>query len=76
MMRPLGVKAPVRRVFGGKMVNRGLKFGAKSLGYVGDLIPAAAVLAPEALPVLETAKAMGIGLGVLQKGRQMIKHGR
>jgi len=76
MMRPLGTKMPARRVFGGKMVNRGLKFGAKALGYLGDLTPVAMAVAPEVAPALEAAKLASIGLSTLQKGRQMIKHGR
>lgn len=73
-MKPIGVKNPYKNFLGGKNVNRGLKFGAKSLGYIGDLAPAASILAPAAAPALEAAKLASIGLGIAQMGRQMIKH--
>lgn len=63
-MRPLGVKKAVRNVFGSKLVNRGIKMGAKSLGYVGDLALPASFLAPEVAPVLEAAKIASIGLNM------------
>ncbi len=63
-----------RRVFGGKMVNRGLKFGAKALGYLGDLTPVAMAVAPTLAPALEAAKLASIGLSTVQKGRQLIKN--
>lgn len=74
-MRPLGVKRPVHNVFGGKALNRGLKMGAKSLGYIGDMAIPAAFLAPAAVPALEAAKAASVGLDVIRKGRQAIKYG-
>lgn len=74
-MRPIGVKRPVHNVFGGKTLNRGLKFGAKSLGYIGDMAVPAAFLAPAAVPALEAAKAASVGLDVIRKGRQAIKYG-
>lgn len=61
-MRPLGVKKAVRNVFGSKFVNRGLKMGAKSLGYMGDMALPASLLAPEIAPVLEAAKVASFGL--------------
>lgn len=73
-MKPIGVKRPIHNVFGGKSVNRGLKFGAKALGYIGDLTPIAMAVAPEVAPVLESAKLASIGLNSLQKGRQLMKH--
>ena len=73
-MKPLGVKRPIYNVFGGKNLNRGLKFGAKALGYVGDAALGAAFLAPAAVPVLEAAKATSIGLDMIRKGRQAIKY--
>lgn len=63
-MRPLGVKKAVRNVFGSKFVNRGLKMGAKSLGYIGDMALPASILAPEIAPVLESAKLASIGLNL------------
>ena len=73
-MRPLGVKKATHNVFGGKALNRGLKFGAKALGYLGDLTPVAMAVAPAAAPALEAAKLASIGLSTIQKGRQLIKH--
>jgi len=73
-MKPIGTKTPFKNIFGGKNVNRGLKFGAKALGYIGDLAPVAMAVAPVAAPALEAAKLASIGLSVAQKGRQMIKH--
>lgn len=63
-MRPIGVKKAVRNIFGSKLVNRGIKMGAKSLGYVGDLALPASILAPEVAPVLEAAKLTSIGLNL------------
>jgi len=74
-MRPIGAKKAVRNVFGGKNVNRGLKFGAKALGYIGDMALPAAFIAPEAVPVLEAAKAASVGLDIIRKGRQAAKYG-
>lgn len=68
MMRPLGVKKAVRNVFGSKAVNRGMKFGAKALGYIGDMALPASVLAPEIAPVLETAKLASVGLNLARRG--------
>ncbi len=76
MMRPMGAKKATRNIFGGKALNRGLKFGAKALGYLGDLTPVAMAVAPEAAPVLEAAKLASISLGTIQKGRQLIKNRR
>lgn len=73
-MRPIGVKRQIHNVFGGKALNRGMKFGAKALGYIGDMAPAAMIIAPEAAPVLEAAKAASIGLDSLRKTRQAIKY--
>jgi len=73
-MKPIGTKSIFKNMLGGKRVNQGLKFGAKALGYVGDLAPVAMVAAPALAPALEAAKLASIGLGVAQKGRQMIKH--
>lgn len=73
-MKPIGTKTPYRNFLGGKNVNRGLKFGAKALGYIGDLAPVAMAVAPAAAPALEAAKLASIGLSVAQKGRQMIKY--
>ncbi len=75
-MKPIGVKNPYKNFLGGKTVNRGLKFGAKALGYIGDLTPVAATIPglQVAVPALEAAKIASIGLNVAQKGRQMIKH--
>jgi hypothetical protein len=72
-MRPVGVKGVRFNFLGGKNVNRGLKFGAKALGYIGDLTPVAMAVAPAAAPALEAAKMASVALGVAQKGRQMIK---
>ena len=67
-MRPLGVKKAVHSVFGSKAVNRGMKFGAKALGYIGDMAPVAAALgAPEAVPALERAKMASIGLNAARR---------
>lgn len=74
MMRPIGVKKASHNIFGGKNVNRGLKFGAKALGYIGDLTPVAAAFAPEAVPALEAAKMASVGLGAIQRSRQAMKH--
>lgn len=74
MMRPIGVKKASHNIFGGKNVNRGLKFGAKALGYIGDLTPVAMAIAPEVAPALEAAKLASISLGTAQKLRQSIKH--
>ena len=73
-MKPLGVKRPIYNVFGGKNLNRGLKFGSKALGYIGDAAIPAAFLAPAAVPVLEAAKAASVGLDIARKGRQAIKY--
>lgn len=73
-MKPVGVKSPHKNFLGGKRVNQALKIGSKALGYVGDLAPVAAAVAPVAAPALEAAKLASIALGVAQKGRQMIKH--
>lgn len=73
-MKPIGTKASYKKFLGGKRVNQALKFGSKALGYVGDLAPVAAAVAPIAAPALEAAKLASIALGVAQKGRQMIKH--
>jgi hypothetical protein len=70
----LGAKHGLKNYIGGKRVNQAMKFGAKALGAVGDLAPIAMALAPAAAPALEAAKLASIGLGVMQKGRQMIKH--
>lgn len=72
-MRRLGTKTTHFRPLGGKLVNQGLKFGTKTLGFLGDLTPAAAVMAPELAPILETAKLASIGMGALQKAKQMAK---
>jgi hypothetical protein len=66
-MRPLGVKLASRNIFGSKVVNRGMKLGAKALGYVGDLALPASFLAPEVAPVLEAAKLASIGLGMSRR---------
>ncbi len=75
-MKPIGTKNPYKNFIGGKNVNRGLRFGAKALGYIGDLTPVAAAIPglQAAVPALEAAKLASIGLGVAQKGRQLIKH--
>lgn len=73
-MKPIGVKAPHKNFLGGKRVNQALKFGSKALGYIGDLAPVAAAVAPVAAPALEAAKLASIALGVAHKGRQMLKH--
>lgn len=70
----LGAKHGLKNFIGGKRVNQALKFGAKALGAVGDLAPVAMSFAPATAPALEMAKMASVGLGVLQKGRQMIKH--
>ena len=75
-MKPLGTKLNTKNFLGGKRVNQALKFGAKALGYVGDLAPVAMAVAPAAAPALEAAKLASIGLSVAQKGRQMIKNRR
>lgn len=67
-MRPLGVKKAVHNVFGSKVVNRGMKFGAKALGYIGDMALPASILAPEVAPALEAAKLASIGLGMARRG--------
>jgi hypothetical protein len=67
-MRPLGVKRAIHNVFGSKAVNRGMKFGAKALGYVGDLALPASIVAPEVAPVLEAAKIASIGLNMARRG--------
>lgn len=72
-MRRLGTKTTHFRPLGGKFINQGLKFGTKALGFLGDLTPAAAVMAPELAPVLETAKLASIGMGALQKFKQATK---
>jgi hypothetical protein len=73
-MKPIGHKSITRRVFGGKMVNRGMKFGAKALGMIGDMAIPAALVAPAAVPALEAAKAASVVLDVGQKMRQNYKH--
>lgn len=73
-MKPIGHKRAVHNVFGGKNVNRGLKFGAKALGFVGDLAVPAAFLAPAAVPALEAAKAASVGMDIIRKGRQAVKY--
>lgn len=67
MMRPIGVKKAAHNIFGSKVVNRGMKFGTKALGYIGDLAPVAGILAPEAAPVLEAAKIGSIALGMSRR---------
>lgn len=67
MMRPLGVKKASHNIFGSKAVNRGIKMGAKALGYVGDLAPVAGVLAPSVAPALEAAKIASVGLGMSRR---------
>ena len=74
-MKPIGAKRAVHNVFGGKNVNRGLKFGAKALGYIGDMAIPAAFLAPAAVPALEAAKAASVGMDIVRKGRQAVKYG-
>jgi hypothetical protein len=68
MMRPLGVKKATRNIFGSKALNRGMKIGAKSLGYIGDMALPASILAPEVAPVLEAAKVASIGLNMARRG--------
>lgn len=68
MIRPLGVKKATRNIFGGKALNRGMKIGAKALGYVGDLALPAALVAPEFAPALEAAKVASIGLNMARRG--------
>ena len=75
-MRPIGTKRAIRNVFGGKALNRGLKFGSKALGYVGDMALPAAFIAPAAVPVLEAAKAMSVGMDIARKGRLAVKYGK
>ena len=75
MVKPIGVKRPIHNVFGGKALNRSMKFGAKALGFVGDLSLPAAFLAPAAVPALEAAKAASVGLDIIRKGRQAVKYG-
>jgi hypothetical protein len=70
----LGAKHGLKNYIGGKRVNQALKFGSKALGLLGDLTPVAMAVAPAAAPALEAAKLASIGLGVMQKGRQMIKN--
>ncbi len=67
-MRPLGVKKATRNIFGSKALNRGMKIGAKSLGYIGDMALPASILAPEVAPVLEAAKVASIGLNMARRG--------
>lgn len=74
-MKPIGHKKVVHNVFGGKALNRGLKFGAKALGFIGDMAIPAAFLAPAAVPALEAAKATSVGLDIIRKGRQAAKYG-
>ena len=67
-MKPLGVKTPFRNILGSKSVNRGMKFGAKALGYIGDLAPVAIVAGfPEAAPALENAKMASIALNATRR---------
>lgn len=72
-MKRLGTKSTHFHLLGGKRVNQGLKFGTKALGWLGDLTPIAAALAPEMAPVLETAKLASMGMGALQKAKQLAK---
>ncbi len=67
-MRPLGVKKATRNIFGSKTLNRGMKMGVKSLGYIGDLALPASILAPEIAPVLEASKIASIGLNLARRG--------
>jgi hypothetical protein len=73
-MRPIGVKNPYKMFIGGKRVNQGLKFGAKALGYLGDMAVPSSFIAPQITPILEAAKVGSVTLGALQEGRQFIKH--
>ena len=70
-MKRIGTKSVRLRLLGGKNINRGLKFGTKALGWLGDLTPFAAAFQPELAPVLETAKLASIGMSALQKAKQM-----
>lgn len=63
-MRPLGVKKASHNIFGSKSVNRGIKIGAKALGYVGDMAPVAGIMGSPIAPVLEAAKIASVGLGM------------
>lgn len=67
-MRPLGAKKATRNIFGSKSLNRGMKLGAKALGYVGDLALPASLIAPEFAPALEAAKVASIGLNMARRG--------
>lgn len=73
-MKRVGTKSAMKNLLGGKRVNQALKIGSKALGVVGDLAPLAMVAAPGIAPALEAAKIASFGLGLAQKGRQMIKH--
>lgn len=67
-MKPIGVKTPFKNILGSKSVNRGMKIGAKALGYIGDLAPVAIAAGfPEAAPALENAKMASIGLNVARR---------
>ena len=72
-MKRIGTKSVRLRLLGGKTTNRGLKFGTKALGWLGDMTPLAAAFQPELAPLLETAKLASIGMGALQKAKQMAK---
>ena len=72
-MKQIGTKSTHFRPLGGKMINQGLKFGTKALGWLGDLTPVAAALAPEIAPILETAKLASLGMGALQRAKQLAK---
>ena len=72
-MKHIGTKSTHFRPLGGKMINQGLKFGTKALGWLGDLTPVAAALAPEIAPILETAKLASLGMGALQRAKQLAK---
>ncbi len=72
-MRRLGTKSTHFRPLGGKFINQGLKFGSKALGFLGDMTPVAAALAPELAPLLETAKLASVGMSALQKAKQLAK---
>ena len=72
-MKRIGTKTVGLRLLGGKNINRGLKFGTKALGWLGDLTPLAAALQPELAPVLETAKLASMGMSALQKAKQLAK---
>jgi len=73
-MKRLGTKTNGFKPLGGKNMNRAMKFGSKALNIVGDLTPLAFAFAPPVAPILETAKLAGIGLGALQKSKQLAKH--